>query len=162
MRRTWSLLAAALMLAVLFIAIPRTSAFAASKHVARPAAGCYETSCYNKDPYQEGCSVSSIKGPVYVTDVDGNIAKVWNYYSSGCDANWTQGQLVNPSGANLRITIYTSGETTLCYPDTCTSYYNGNSVAWTNMVNGKNVTTSCASATSPSIYPHRVQACVNQ
>ena len=162
MRRTWSLLAAALMLAVLFIAIPHTSAFAASHHSARPAAGCYSTSCYNKDPYQEGCSVSSIKGPVYLSDVDGNIAKVWNYYSYVCDANWTQGQIVTPSGANLQITISTSGEFTLCYPDDCRSYYNGNYVAWTNMVNGTNVTTSCVSATSRSIYPHRVQTCVNQ
>lgn len=161
MRRTWSLLAAAALLAVLFIAVPHTNAFASSGHVTRPAAGCYSTSCYNKDPYQEGCSWSSRK-TVYLADVDGNIAQVWNYYSQICDANWTQGQIIPPSGGNMQITIYTSGESTLCYPDDCRSYYNGNPVAWTNMVNGTNVTTSCVSATSRSIYPHRVQTCVNQ
>lgn len=160
MRRTWSILTAAVLLAVLFIAIPRANAFAASKHVARPAAGCYSTSCYDKDPYKEGCSWSSRK-LAYLTDVDGTLAEVWNYYSYACDANWTQGQLAS-AGGNMQITIYTSGESTLCYPDDCRSYYNGNYVAWSNMVNGTNVTTSCVSATSRSIYPHRVSTCVNQ
>ncbi len=116
----------------------------------------------NWDPVYVGCSNSPPDGShgvtwrggyltyheVVITDqFDTAIARFRNVYSSACITNWAWGVLTG--GSRLKLTVSTSGESTLCWPADCTSYSTSTSSIWTNMVNGTNVVSACATVTSP-------------
>ncbi len=160
MRRIWALSIVALLVCTFLSVVPAGTVLAAPHSTAKAQAGCWGASCYNKDPFQMGCQASSTRSTV-IKDADGTIAKVWNEYASNCNANWTEGELLG-KGFNLSITISASGEKALCYPDNCTSVYNGTAIAWTNMVDGTHVTSSTAKATSPAIFPDTLDVQISQ
>jgi hypothetical protein len=118
---------------------------------AATAAACHAANCAGHDPTVYGCSATS------TTTSSGALATVWNRYSAGCDANWGRAQLTTAAlnaGDQMEITIDTvdsdhNGET-MCWPspgnnegfDTefCNGYYAGSSIAYTDMVDGTNLT----------------------
>lgn len=108
---------------------------------------CFSTGCFNQDPFQENCSVTSSSTKTITDQFGTALATITNAFSSGCDANWAEGSLSN--GVGLRLTISTSGESTLCEPSDCTSTLGFANFAWTNMVNGTNVASACAFTTGP-------------
>jgi hypothetical protein len=133
-----------------------------------PYPRCFATSCYNLDPYAEGCGTATTYNDIsYVSAYIGNgvpqisrnsipaveptiVAYLTNYYSPWCDANWAVVSL-SPTGSNASIITDLQITTTdankhkeeVCYPVQCNpmSFYTGGVYpSWTNMVDGTNTT----------------------
>jgi hypothetical protein len=126
-------------------------AFATATATTAVAAGCYATNCAGHDPTTHGCSATS------TTTTSGALATVWNRYSAGCDANWARGQLTSAAlnaGDTMQVMIFTvdrdHNTERMCWPspdndqgysdEFCNGYYGGSSIAYTDMVDGTNVT----------------------
>ena len=128
-----------------------------------PYPRCTASGCYNLDPYAEGCGTAtaynhiSIKSdPIYQDygGVGGGSNYLWgyvyNYYSSWCIANWNLVSLsVNTSVQLIITTTDSKGHSEeVCFPNnscgTYEEYSSGVFPAWTNMVDGTNVTSACA------------------
>ncbi|HEY1349842.1 MAG TPA: hypothetical protein VGF67_09480 [Ktedonobacteraceae bacterium] len=166
-KRMFMRLVVVVLLAVaLFVVTPFVSKGTHTVH----ASSCTGACLYNQDPIDAGCSGSPPDGShagsrggclifheTGIFDQFGTkIARFRNIYSTACNVNWTWGQLTG--GSRLKISIATSGETTLCEPTNCTSFLTFASNAWTNMVNGTNLATSCAVSTSPEDH-HDYNVC---
>jgi hypothetical protein len=79
-------------------------AIGASAAPASAASGCYGYSCHGYDLYHFGCTYSSTVSAAAADPVSGVIlAYVYNRYSAGCNANWSEAQLT-PAG-------YAAGDT---------------------------------------------------
>jgi len=121
-------------------------------------ASCNGYGCHGLDPEGQGCSASSTgTSQVIVNNV--TLATLWNRYSGGCNSNWARGQLTS-TAINAGDYIYMTISTTdsrgtfegMCYPGPSNtgdlvegcydSYYNGSAVAWTDMVDGTNLTSA--------------------
>lgn len=118
------------------------------------AATCYGTSCHGLDPSITQCD--QYYSTPNTTSFDG--ATLTNWYSTGCNANWALGYLSaadQNSGYSFQLYIYTTDSTGayefMCYPSTDSNsgfynepcddgYYNGSVNAYTDMVDGTNVT----------------------
>jgi hypothetical protein len=151
------------------VAAAGAASAATAKH-ARPIATasltCHGISCHGHDPYLYGCTASSHKSAYfYLTGTW--VATVTNYYSIKCNANWTQAWLSSNAvygGWNFGITLTTydsqsppqlesmcwsgpnspnntGGISEPCIPQV-PPYYNGTGPAWTDMVDGTNLTFS--------------------
>jgi hypothetical protein len=124
------------------------------------AAGCYSYSCVGHDPQVYGCSWDTwVRN--YAHDSSGTtVATITNWYSYNCHTNWGAASLT-AAALNAGHTMYVEVTTVdthgvrefMCYPgpsDTgqtwegCTNYpysgYGGPYLAWTDMVEGTNVT----------------------
>lgn len=117
---------------------------------ATPKPPCSGTSCYNKDPYSTRCGYNTSYNTVSVKSdqIYGGISSlppifVYNYYSTWCNANWGAFRNSNPTqlapGHVWTSTTDSRGVFDLvCEPTNCDNYYNGSSLAWSNMVDGTN------------------------
>lgn len=140
------LLAAALPLAAGAATVPANPA---------NAAGCYGYSCHGLDPGVAQCAVSS-KTYSYMSE-----AVVHNYYSKACNANWASAGFTQQGyndGDSMAVVITTTDSQghleSMCYPgpsntgnlnEFCYNYnYRGTSPAYTDMVDGTNVTQAIA------------------
>jgi hypothetical protein len=144
-RRALSVLAT-LLFAMLGVAVSGTNAYAST---------CSGYGCHGRDPYGAGCPISSTKMAT------SSLVTVWNRYSIGCNANWAEAQLT-AAAVNAHDTMWVYISTTdnrgnyefMCYPgpsntgalvEGCTNpRYGGSLLAWTDMVDGTNLTTACA------------------
>lgn len=170
----------ALSLSVVFtgglaFAAPRT-AHAPSQPARLLLGGCWGTGCYNRDPigltnppvYCTNDQSTDDSGSGYlsyttvITDREGTeLAWFRNLYSYSCNANWVYGVLVG--GTELKLTISAPGESMLCDPENCSSYFTFANGAWSNMVNGTNVTTACAYTAANEPGDHSTySACINR
>ena len=141
-----------------------------------PEPDCYGSGCYNKDPFQTKCGVpdqpphsgnSVTVRSEYIPSnstggVAGYIGVIYDYYSTFCNANWAEVTMYQDPGRDVRIYITTTDANgrfeKQCEPTNCVDFYSGTSYpAWTNMVDGTNVTTAC-SVTSNGDY----EDCVSQ
>jgi hypothetical protein len=123
------------------------------------AAPCYGLSCAGYDPSTTGCN------QYYSTSkqAGGTWATVVNWYSTGCNANWAQAWLSSAAiarGYTMRVEITTmdsnkpSQHELMCYPSNLSNsgqkteycppgdFYSGTGPAYTDMVDGTNVTTA--------------------
>jgi hypothetical protein len=118
------------------------------------AATCSGSGCQGLDAKLQGCPVTSSKAN------GGGYGQIWNYYSQACKANWAEGDLLRPPGEYAGYSFYVVITTTdsngnsesMCSPgpsntgsphEYCfdTPYSPGNgSPAWTDMVDGTNIT----------------------
>jgi hypothetical protein len=147
--------AGCLMLATIGCGGPATAPVSTAQQSLCTSNCCYGASCDNLDPFEHHCNITSLQAidiPCNGT-CSGSAATLVNYYSAGCNANWTYLYGGNPAGRPFLIDIDTTYERATgvkvhvhyCYPEDCSSYYTGTAYPlWTNMVNGDEVTTSCA------------------
>jgi hypothetical protein len=124
------------------------------------AAGCHDAGCAGLDPYQQGCVNTDISNKV----VGGTYGSLTDIYSPDpdCRANWAQGTLYY-TGYSMYVYIYTTDSNgnreDMCQPGPSNtgqlisycynSPYNGG-VAWTDMVDGTNITHAGMSIYGPS------------
>jgi hypothetical protein len=129
------------------------------------AAVCSGRSCAGDDPVMTGCADnpnSLVSGTRAVTYGGIQVATVWNYYTSTCTANWARGQLTQQAydrGYQMQVQIGTTDSSgnpeATCFPgpsdtgrliEDCYSFlYHGTAAAYTDMVDGTNVTTATVS-----------------
>ena len=151
----------AVVLSVLAVGVPVTSAAAA----VTPAAACSGASCAGWDPVSKGCNAySKVSAGIYLYNAtdkayDGpQVATLVNWYSNTCNANWTQSYLSSYAishGYGLMIYTISSADETY-YPNTPATnnqgktleywngqFYYGSAAAYTDMVDGTSVTSSC-------------------
>ena len=160
MRRVYRIMAAVVMIAGL-------GAVGLARAPLASAAPCWGVSCNGLDPATTGCN------QYYSTPNTnpGALATVVNWYSTGCNANWTQAYL-SPSalaaGDRMQVGIEVmdsqnpSKLEAECYPvsikvgqnEYCTqgNDYAGSLPAYTDMVDGTNVTHAAAVVIDPSGY----------
>lgn len=119
---------------------------------AAPALSCSGFSCHGHDPVLYGCSVLSTK------TVSDGLMTLQNRFSGNCDANWARAELSAVAlGAHdsLEVAITTKdshGQTeTMCFPgpsntgnlvENCNGSFRGSGFAFTDMVDGTNLTTA--------------------
>jgi Protein of unknown function (DUF2690) len=118
------------------------------------ASPCSGYSCHGHDPVAWGCD----KYQLTSTETDGALATVVNWYSTGCNANWAQAWL-SPAAiaagdkmtADIEAIDTQGNEEIMCYPgpgdtgnlmELCYDggYYSGSAPAYTDMVDGTNLT----------------------
>jgi hypothetical protein len=128
------------------------SATPASASTLSPAATCFGYGCHGHDPVIYNCAVAS------TTTTSDGLMTLQNRYSSNCNANWARAELsASALGAydTLEVAVTTSdshGQTeTMCYPgpsntgnliENCTGSFGGSGFAYTDMVDGTNLTTA--------------------
>jgi len=129
------------------------------------ASSCTDSCLYNQDPIAAGCSAQPPDGThigtrggylsyheVIIYDQFGTeLARFRNVYSSDCKTNWVWGKLTGGTRLKLKISEpYGSNNPleTACEPTDCTSYLSYAINAWSNMVDGTQVTNACAYTTS--------------
>jgi hypothetical protein len=155
------LTAAALTLGLTASAVTASATVAAATAPTALTFSCHDASCHGFDPGQYGCT------PPGSTVLKANsFVAVWNQYSFNCDANWGQAQLTPQSVAKgysmLLVTTTTDSDNHrehMCTPslqhnvgsfdEQCDNgTYHGGGVAQTDMVDGTNVATVCATVYS--------------
>jgi len=190
MRKTASrLIAAGLTAAALTLGLTVgavTTASAAATAPQAPAAlggpSCHDASCHGHDPSLyvgpdgQGCTASTVTAE----KANGFVA-VWNRYSNDCDANWGRAQLTPQSvrnGYSMQVVTTTTDSDLqhehMCYPSTQNNVgsfdeqcdkgtYGGGAVVYTDMVDGTNVATACATVYSgpTDSYPPIDSVCVS-
>lgn len=162
MRTTLVRLVMTIALCVLAIGVPVASASAAVTPAAAPCSGA---SCAGWDPVSKGCAAfSSVSAGIYLYNAtakayDGpQVATLVNWYSKTCNANWTQSYLssyAQSHGYGLMIYTLSSADVTY-YPNSPSTnnqgdaveqwngqFYYGSAAAYTDMVDGTDVTSSC-------------------
>lgn len=138
-------------------ALPLCGAVIAVGAPSASAATCKGDTCAGHDPNVYGCGRSSSTS-ANAASGGHTLATLVNWYSSGCNSNWSQGTLTSYAVSQHDteiITIDTSdsdGYEFMCYPgpdntgsdtEDCYGYgYGGSATAWTDMVNGTDVTYS--------------------
>lgn len=137
-----------------------------------PTPPCKGVYCDGLDPFSTNCgysasynSISWIPTNILQNKTSGAIVgTVTNYYSSWCNANWTEATMCNNTGINI-VAIANAGfgnEHDEHYPSGTGFYYGQNGYpTWTNMVDGTNTVYSCA--TLSTWLPHfSYKTCVSQ
>ena len=143
MRRFHRVLTYAAMFTILVVLIQPPTALAAGSgpHVITThgikaiAISCSGQGCENQDPFQTGCGSLTAGGAQMVNAsavLDNStgliLARVYNWYSSVCQTNWVQAEVLpdNPNAypnAKIQIDIYRGNNTPVyCYPVDCVSF----------------------------------------
>lgn len=137
------------MLSLLGVGVPAAPASAAS--------GCYGYSCHGYDLYHFGCTYTSTTA---ANAFSGNtkLATVYNRYSAGCNSNWAEAILTPAAisaGDKMAISIETEDSKGtsewMQYPGPSNTgslteswysnqFYGGSASAYTDMVDGTNLT----------------------
>jgi len=136
----------------LTLGLTATAAGAAVTTPARPASTqtCHGFTCHGRDPLTYHCSIWT------TTSASDKLVTLWNRYSLNCNTNWARAKLsplalVLGDSMEVKITTVDSkGKFEfMCYPgpsntgrllETCTGHYRGVLPAYTDMVDGTNLT----------------------
>lgn len=143
-------------------------------------ATCSGYSCVGHDPQTtySGCLNSTTHGTATASYGGIQVVTAWNYYSNDCNANWARGQLTSAAvsrGYQMQVQIGTSDTNgyweAMCYPgpsdtgkarEDCYDYkYGGSLAAYTDMVNGTNLTKATISVFDPTGQVVLARATVN-
>lgn len=143
-------------------------------------ATCSGYGCVGYDPGNRfpGCTDSTTQGEATGWYGGIQVVTAWNRYSYTCNANWARGQLTAAAVARgylMQVQIGTwdtnGNWEAMCYPgpsntgqlqENCYNYlYGGSAPAYTDMVNGTNLTYATISVFDPTGQTVLVRAKVN-
>lgn len=160
-RKAFAAMTPVVMLSLLAVGVTESPAF---------ASGCYGYSCHGYDMYHFGCTYDI--SPPAAAAVDARnvvLAYVYNRYSSGCKANWTEAQLTSAglaAGDSIDAETFTTdshGQGETVYAPTAvgnqgrlnepaSGTYRGSYSIYTDMVDGTYVVTSHVSVFHGTTY----------